>query len=133
MNTSPSMTGMFQSMQATSKVSPASSMSSASRPLPACDVSNPSSPRMSATIRRIVREFARAGTPLERDKVLVELIEVLVALHQELTDDLIHASHTKSLPYPTIPTHTHRKPSFCTYRPKESLCTYRPKESLCTY
>src|SRR5665647_1212987 len=56
MNSSPSMTGMVQSMQATSKVSPASSMSSASRPLPACDVSNPSSPRMSATIRRIVRE-----------------------------------------------------------------------------
>ena len=32
---------------------------------------------------------ARAGLALERDKVLIKLIEVLVALDQELTDDLL--------------------------------------------
>src|SRR5450631_2648771 len=31
--------------------------------------------------------------PLERDKVLVELIEILVALHQKLSDDLIRSTH----------------------------------------
>jgi hypothetical protein len=42
------------------------------------------------------QQLARARLVLERDEVLDELVEVLVALNQKLTDDLIRTTHIAS-------------------------------------
>ncbi len=39
------------------------------------------------------QQLARAGGALERDQVRVELVEVLVTLHQELVDDVVQILH----------------------------------------
>ena len=39
-------------------------------------------------------QLARAGCALEGDEVAVQLVQVLVALHEELLDDVVHALHS---------------------------------------
>jgi hypothetical protein len=44
------------------------------------------------------QQLSRAGLALERDQVAVELVQVLVALHEELLDDLVDLIHRGCLP-----------------------------------
>src|SRR5205807_6433991 len=41
------------------------------------------------------QQLVRVGFLLERDQVTVEAVQVLVALHEELLDDLVNAVHSR--------------------------------------
>src|SRR5690606_32720557 len=57
------------------------------------------------------QQLTRGRGALERDEVLVELVEVLVALDEELVDDLIHAIHRRTSMHPCRSARFLRTPS----------------------